>query len=364
MFSHITAIRNFFLHARRTALLAGALAMVLMLGACKRDPSPVEPVVPVPSAKGVYIIHEGLFNQSNASLWYYDLESFAIVQDIFYAANGRSLGDVANQMVIHNNRGYIVVNNSHKIEVIDVNTNKSEGTIDAGAGKSPREMMVVNDTLGLVTNLYDNSVSAVNLKEMKVFKRILTSANPDGIALSGERAFVACSGFGGGTMVSVVSATELRETSMLTVWPNPSQVAVDENGMVYVLSIGQYNDYGNPLDDVWGAVTVIDPSVPAVVDTIHFSSHIFKIALARGGVGYVSGEDTVWQIDTRERRVVKPFVTGACYGLAVDAALGDVYITDPKNYITPGQVKIYSSQGELRTQFWVGTLPASFAFKR
>ena len=138
--------------------------LISAVAGCVQDPLLTGPEIPAPSAKGVYILNEGLFGRGNASMSYYDLESFRVYNNVFSTVNNKSLGDVGNSIVIRGNLGYIVVNNSHKIEVIDINTNVNVGTIFVGAGRSPRQLAFLDDNRALVTNLYDASVLLIDLK--------------------------------------------------------------------------------------------------------------------------------------------------------------------------------------------------------
>lgn len=346
----------------------GSLSIVsvvlLLLPGCVQDPVSVKPVVPVPSAKGVYVVNEGSFGRGNATLSFYDLGNFQVYQDVFASVNGRDLGDVGNQMVIHGSRGYIVVNNSDKIEVIDLQTNKSVGTISVGSGRSPRQLAFMSDSLGLVTALYDASVLVVNVRAMAVVGRIPVGENPEGIVVVRGKAYVANSGFGNGRTISVVDLSTLSSAKTITVGDNPSGVALSEEGLVYVVCGGSYGDFSNPSDDTPARVTVVNPATDAIVDTIVLGGHASVIGLSGDGWGYVPTTNGVMTIDTRANRFVGTFVKGSFYGVGVEEVSGDVYLTDPKDFVQPGEISVYAPNGQLRNRFAGGVIPGSMAFKR
>jgi len=336
----------------------------MVLGGCVSDPTTVQPVVPVPSATGVYILNEGLWEQGNASLSYYNLESFQVYNDVFNAANGRPLGDVGNQITIRGGRAYIVVNNSDRIEIIDVSDNRSVGTINVGAGKSPRQLAFVNDSLALVTSLYDNSVLALNLKSMQAGQRIPVGTNPEGIAVTHGKAYVANSGFGAGTTVSVIDLASWQSIREITVPENPAAVLVSPDGFVCVVCAGSYGDFQNPDDDTPARLAVIDPTDDHLAASVLIGGHAFTMALDADGIGFVPTTDSVVTVDTRSRHVIGTFRKGSYYGVGVERVSGDVYLTDVKNYAQPGTVEVYSSTGLFRTSFTVGLVPGTLAFKR
>jgi YVTN family beta-propeller protein len=340
------------------------ITLSFILSGCVQDPTSVTPVVPVPSAKGVYILNEGTFGRGNASLSYYDLESFRAYNDVFFAVNNRNLGDVANQMVVRGNRGFLVINNSDKVEVIDLHSNASVGTINVGSGKSPRQIAFAGDTLALVTALYDNSVLLVNTLTFTVTGRIAVGDNPEGIAIANGKAYVANSGFGYGRTLSVIDIASRAVSRTITVGDNPTGVGLSGEGEVFVVCGGAYNDFANPDDDTPAKLAIVSPISDTVVDTILLGEHATTIALSPEGRGYVPLTTKVLSIDTRGRRVVGTFAPKSFYGVGIEEVSGDIYLTDPKDFVQAGEVYIYAANGQLRNRIQVGVIPGSIAFKR
>ena len=344
----------------RSALFC--LEAVLLMG-CVRDPVSIDQAIPVASAKGVYIVNEGTWGRGNASLSYYDLERFQLYNDVFTSVNGRNLGDVANQMVIHGDRGFIVINNSDRVEVIDIQSNISVGTISTGSGTSPWQIVFADDTIGMVTALYDNSVLLLGIRSMSVIGRVPVGSNPEGIAVAAGRAFVANSGLGSGSTVTVIDIASRKAIKTMSVGDNPAGVVPSPDGMIYVVCAGYY-DFSNPSNDTPAKLKIIDPLSLSVVDSLFLGDHASTFAVSRDGWGYVPTSSKVLAIDTRARRVVGTFVSGSYYGVGVEDVSGDVYLTDPKNYVLPGEVAIFAANGQFRTKFGTGVIPGSIAFKR
>jgi hypothetical protein len=340
------------------------VACVILFAGCVQDPAGVQPIIPLPSVKGVYIVNEGNFGRGNSSLTYYDSETRQVYQDVFLSVNGRTLGDVGCSIFLRGNRLYIVVNNSHKIEIVDVSTNRSIGTINLGTGRSPRQMAFISDTIALVTCLYDASVLAVDVFAGSILQRIPVGPNPEGIAVASGKAFVANSGLGLGRTVSVVDLTSLSAVQTLTVGDNPAGVSCTSGGMVYVVCAGFYGEFSDPNDDTPARIAVIDPHSSSVTTSILIGGHAYGIAMNAEGFGYVPTTDSVVFVDTRIHSNLGKFARGQFYGLGVDVSTGDVYLSDAKNFVQPGTVYIYSASGQLRTGFDVGINPGSFAFKR
>jgi hypothetical protein len=342
-------------------LLLGSLAV---LPACISDPAGVQLEVPVPSARGVYVLNEGNFGRGNSTLTYYDLDTRQVIPDVFEVVNGRALGDVGNSIALHHELVYLVINNSDRIEVVHPATHASVRTISVGSGMSPRQLAFIDDSLALCTNLYNASVSIIHLVRGEVIGRIPVGPNPEGIAVAEGRAFVANSGLGSGSSMTVIDLSSRTPILTRPVGDNPAGVTVTPSGMVYVVCSGLFGDFSDPDDDTPARIAVIDPTTLSTVDSITIGGHAYQIAIHPSGLGYVVTTDSVVTVDTRVHRRVGTFLQGQYYSAAVESVSGDVYLSDAKDFLQPGTVYVYAAEGYLRTSFEAGVIPGSFAFKR
>lgn len=100
--------------------------LTAFVGCMKWDYGKMEPFRA--TGDGLFIMNEGNFQYGNATLSYYDPETKKVENEIFYRANAMKLGDVAQSMIVRDTIGWVVVNNSHVIFAISINTFKRGGT--------------------------------------------------------------------------------------------------------------------------------------------------------------------------------------------------------------------------------------------
>ncbi len=138
----------------------------------KYGPSQTETFLPGPAGEGMFIINEGNFMYANASLTYYIPGSGKTENEVFIRANGINLGDVAQSMSIYGDNGYIVVNNSGVIFVIDPDTFRLKGSITGLI--SPRYIHFIDARKAYVTDLYQEKITIVDPQAFRISGHIPT----------------------------------------------------------------------------------------------------------------------------------------------------------------------------------------------
>ena len=144
-------------------------SLILFFVSCKKD-TPADSTSTsgfnASSSTGVYISNEGQFNNSNASLTYYSGSGNTSTTDVYNQVNNATLGDIAQSLAKINNKLFIVVNNSSKIEVTDLITLKKIATITGLT--SPRYLLPVTANKAYVSDLNSDTVSIINLSSYTV----------------------------------------------------------------------------------------------------------------------------------------------------------------------------------------------------
>jgi|GEM_PF-1960178 len=130
------------------------------------------------SAHSVFILCEGNFAYNNASLWALDETLTDMDGPIHWEIGGEDgLGDVGQSLHIEGNSLYVVMNNSHSVEMLDISGDSSvyAGSIQV-PGASPRDITVRND----VAYISSYGLSAILLVDLLSMTLIDTVYLPQG----------------------------------------------------------------------------------------------------------------------------------------------------------------------------------------
>lgn len=348
-------------------LVATTLQLLLLSGCMKWETGNEEEFSA--EGRGLFITNEGNFQYGNASLSYYNPATCEVENEVFYRSNAMKLGDVAQSMVVRDGIGWIVVNNSHVIFAIDVNTFKEVGRITNLP--SPRYIHFVSDQKAYVTQIWDNRIIIVNPTTYEVTGYIecpgmtMESGSTEQMVQWGKYLYVTCWSYQ--NRILKIDTTTDQIVAEMEVGVQPSSLVLDCNGKMWCITDG-----GNE-NSIYGY------EAPALcrIDAESFTlERRFKFALgdepselqingASNKIFWLN--DDVWEMDvTAERLPVKPFLEQRetlYYGLTVDPTSGEVYVADAIDYQQQGMVYRYSAQGELVDEFYVGVIPGAFCWK-
>jgi hypothetical protein len=320
---------------------------------------------------GVFIVNEGNFMQENSSLSFLNLESMKLYNNVFYNANETRLGDVAYSMNIAGNKGYIVVNNSGRIYVIDIRNGRFEGKITGL--DSPRYIYLFNDSKGYVTDLYSTKINIINPSSFELIGSIDVSINSafnqhstEQMAVYGNFVFIACWSFD--NKILVLDALDDRIADSITVTKQPNSLVMDRNNKLWVLSDGGFP--GSAYGEEKAALTKIDAVTRETELVLQFPSLDDSPAeLVSNGSG-----DTLYFILRGIRRMSisdaalpqDAFINkrnGDFYSIAVDPMTAIIYAGDPMDYMQNGLLYRFAPDGELIDSMRVGINPGAFCFK-
>ena len=318
--------------------------------------------------QGIYVLCEGLFNQNNSTLAYFDKNSTE--KDIYYSVNRRKLGDTANDILYYDNKIYIAVSVSDYVEVIDAGNCKSIKMIPFGSenhSAQPRSIAAYQDKIYVCC--YDGTVCRIDTATLSIEKSIKVGRNPDDIAIANQKIYVSNSGGldfeNPDNTISVIDINSFTEIKKIEVHPNPGCMATDSDNRLFVVSRGIYNQQTNSYDT---RLHIIDTETDAVSNTLNVD--VTNIA-SDGSNIYLYGESknkvTVMESATCQIYNNSFIMDGTqierIYGIDINPRNGDVYICDAIDYVTPGSIFCFDKFGYLKFSFSnVGINPNEVVF--
>jgi DNA-binding beta-propeller fold protein YncE len=335
---------------------------VFLISSCKKSGSDIDTDSIEASLKGdgVFIINEGNFMAGNGSLSFYSYSSGKIFNNVFSIANGRPLGDVPNSMTISGNYGYIIVNNTGTIEVVDKNNLQSAKTI-MGLN-SPRNMLIVNSEKAYVSSLYSNNLAIINLPDNKVSGSISIRRSSEAMVLSGNKAFI--SSWYQGKEIIVVNTLTDKTIDSIKVAPEPESMVIDKNNKLWVLCSGGYTG------QVHAELIKINPATDAIEQEFIFPTKLsypscLQINKTRDTLYYI--DNGLWRMSIQSTVLptasFKQPVNRLLYKLGVDPRYGRIFYTDALDYQQKGYVLQLNPQGRQIDSCRADIIPANFCFK-
>jgi DNA-binding beta-propeller fold protein YncE len=144
---------------------------------------------------------------------------------------------------------------------------------------------------GLVTNFLASNVRRLNLVTGQAGPTLPVSRGPEGFAVSGRRAWIACTGWRSDGVfdegrLDVVDLDAWAVIASIPVGRNPQDVLVDGAGRVHVLCTGTY---GAGAGSEEGSVHVVDPASLTVAAVLPLGSSPGRLAAGDGDVVWVAG---------------------------------------------------------------------------
>lgn len=355
---------------------------------CRKAPMPLPaevsriPSEPLSGLKGFYLLNEGNFNMNKASLDYLDLVNGIYTRNLYAKENPsitRGLGDVGNDIQIYGSKMYITVNASNKVEVLNVKDGKKIGQIDL---INCRYLMPYQGKMYVSAyfsrigdpNAANGIVAEIDTTNLKITRTVEVGRQPEEMAIMDNELFVANSGGYSPenyeNTLSVINLNSFKETQRIPVAINLHRVKADHEGDLYVTSRGDYYQIPSRLYVINSRTKTIKKVFDIAVSNLCITGD--KAFIYANDFSYTQGNTSIsYHIINvaTETLQAESFITDGTeknikvpYGIAVNPETKDIYITDAKDYVSPGKLHCYSSFGKLKWSVTTGDIPAHIAF--
>jgi len=336
----------------------GILVLAAMLASCsEEDPSPVYPL-----EKDIYVVSEGGFNANNGTIGFYNREESQ--SDIFQTVNGRILGDIVQDFEIVDTLGFIVVNNSQKVEVVNMKDFSSVATIDNAALTYPRFVeQATENTIYVSNGSMAGEVLIFNTQSFELTGSITVGNGPEMMVKVDNKMYVANSGgWNVDNTISVIDIDAGEVVETIEVGYASVTMKADKDNNLWVYSKGAEVDANR--SPTAPHIYKIDTNTDEVVKDFSINKTLASWGsnlLATSADGYVYYfADATYKLGINDDELpTEAWSEIAYYGIDVDPELGYIYCMDGNN----SGVIIYNSDAtEVLTISQTGAFPRAIVF--
>lgn len=348
--------RNFL---RFLSFATGVVMVATVFTACDNDDDSSQwndagSIVDLPSER-VFILNEGSYQMNNSGIDFYGPNADAsdkdynFVGDIYSVQNGKSLGDTGQDMIEYEGNMYVsVFGSSLLLKLNSAGVEEARLAFSETDGQ-PRYMQAVNGKI--YVTLYSGKVARIDATTLAIEDYVSVGLNPEHIAYNNDCLYVANSGWGADSTLSVINVNDFKVEKTVNVAVNPCQVLVSDN-QVFVMSYGAYYDYPVQSVDIekGTSTTIANASfmaenngvlylVNSVTDWVSnvTSNAFFTYDVASGKL------DSVSFLDDETTALLS---SAGIYMVEINPVNGDFYI-GVSDYVTNGTVYRVNKDGKL-----------------
>lgn len=307
------------------------------------------------STQLTFVSTEGNFGSSNGSVSVF--RSGKLIQEI------KDIGDVVQSILVHNEKLFVLVNNSHLIKVYQISDDGLElpGISVSTERSSPREMVVENNKL-YFTNHNTQDVKVLNLSTYYIEDSISLGGLPESIVSDGASLWVAINmnaDYSSASSVVKINIESGKVTKTYEVGKGPQQLLVDGDNLW--VSRTHYNVdfsetyYGtSKIDMVSEAVAILDYGKGAVCsgDVFKFDSRAFRTY--NGGAAPLNADLSIQSLAK-----IGSYNFNHLY--SANGLEEKLFLGVTSDYTAPDTVFVHNNLGELEEELIVGASPGDYA---
>lgn len=333
--------------------------------------------------KGLFLLNEGNMGSNKCTLDYFDYATGMYHKNIYAERNPgviKELGDVGNDIQLYGSKLYAVINCSHFVEVMNVHTAKHITQISIPNCRYITfngQYAYVSSYAGPVQidpNARLGYVARIDTATLTVKDTCNVGYQPEEMVIAGHKLYVANSGGyrypNYDRTVSVIDLNTFKVIETIDVAINLHRMELDKYGHIYVSSRGDY--YHTPSDTY-----IIDTGTDKVTDKLGLANS--EMTLCGDSLyvystewNYLTGKWVVGYalVDTKTKQIVtRNFITDGTekqiktpYGIAVNPDTHEIFVTDAKDYVSPGTLYCFSPDGRKKWSVVTGDIPAHIVF--
>lgn len=316
--------------------------------------------------KTLFILNEGGFGKSNASLSMLDMENGSVTNGLFKTNNGKDLGDLAQSMTTGEDFAWIVVNNSNcavRIGLPEMTENARIENIN-----SPRYIHMISESKAYLSQMGNGDIIIFNPGngELSDNKISTGASSAESFIQIGKYVYVNCWSFGN-SIFKINSETDEVEGT-LQIGEQPQSMAADRNGNLWVLTDGGWNSDWTAHKEA-PALHKVDTDTFKETAKFEFPAEasVSDLTASNGGdmlyfINYHIYGMSISAGSLPENPLVENNGTNQFYALGVSPDDTKIYAADACDYSSDGKIYEYGSDGSFKAEYKVGVCPGFFCW--
>ena len=382
------------------SLKLAALALLVTVGltACSDDDPAPAPTPATRGESGFYVLCQGNQNQLDGTLEFFtSADEAGRTKNVFSSIKNKSLGDSPQRPVLYGSKLYIPMFTEKKVWVIDAQTNRVLAEVskpNQAAGDATEGPEAVCGDNGYVYIAYnDGTVTRMDTISFQQSAPIEVGPNPADIAAYKGKVYVSISdgynyanAYQNGLKVAEIDGESFHVVKNHTVGLNPGQLAVDNNGNVFVVCRGNYSDIPSKVWEITPdgtTYTIGEGSIIALNNqnrtsrSVNYTSLLYVLNVTTDYSNWpnVSNAINSYVYNSLTRELLKQDFLDAdnlpinpTGIMDINPATADLYISSDAStgsdaYTTEGKIYIYSANGTFKKAVTTGVHPYGVVFK-
>ena len=333
---------------------------------------------------GIYLVNQGNQGSNKARLDFLNFHNGFYIRDVFTEYNPevvKGLGDIGNDVQVYKGKVFVVVNGSHKVEIMDAYSMKRLAQVDVpncrfiafDGNHAYVTSYVAKDKEAFKTQ--KGALYRIDLDTYKVTGQVTVGYQPEQLVIMDGKAYVANSGGLAKDYDNTVSVVDLKSMKVeydIEVAVNLQLMLVDAEGTIWVSSRGNYSDVSSTLNylvkkgdkyELGGTVNVPVSSMALAGDKIYVIGSTYTPP--------TWALTTTYNIVNAKTRKLESgsFITDGtesdittAFTVTVNPGNGDIYVTDAKDYVSSGTLHCYTGSGKHKWSVHTGDIPGRIAF--
>lgn len=335
---------------------------------------------------GFYLVNQGNQGSNKARLDFLNFHNGFYIRDVFTEYNPevvKGLGDTGNDVQVYKGKVFAVVNGSHKVEIMDAYSMKRLAQVDVpncrfiafDGNCAYVTSYVAKDAEALKTQ--KGALYRIDLDTYKVTGQVAVGYQPEQLVIRDGKAYVANSGGLAKDYDNTVSVVDLKSMKVeydIEVAVNLELMLVDAEGTIWVSSRGNYSDVSSTLNylvkkgdkyELGGSVNVPVSSMALAGDKIYVIGSTYTNT---NGTWALTTTYNIVNVKTRELESGSFITDGTesdittAFTVTVNPGNGDIYVTDAKDYVSSGTLHCYTASGKHKWSVRTGDIPGRIAF--